>query len=321
MRVFLSVAGPDRPKVEAVALALRGEGFEVFLDEQVLAAGENYNHRIRKEILRADLVVFFISPTSIAPGRYTLSELGIMKDRWKHPMGRVLPVMLEPVSYKLVPTYLQAVNVFKPPGNLAASVSHEVCKMAAALGSQIEPPQTTKQLETIIVAALFFMLTAVICGVLNGQVLSEGEFIALFKDVMPDNLLLSAFIVSRASVLAILLALAALFLNVRKWNHYAALFMAAIAAYITQMMFGQNIPVAIIDMAKSCVFVAALAAMTPAFKTPVAGVGFVIAGLFGGIIRQAVPDTNPFIWEALMVAASILVVSAERHNRKRIATG
>lgn len=329
MRVFLSVAGPERPKVEPVALALRGQGFDVFLDEQVLEPGANYHRRIRDEILRADLAVFFISATSISPGRYTMSELEIMQSRWKHPAGRVLPVMIESVSYDRVPSYLQAVTVSRPKGNLAASVAHEVTNMAVALQRlREERLRATGQagsgpngdlLRPIFGAAAFAVLTAMVCFVINGQVLLADELLGS----LPHDVRVPAYIVLRASVLAVLFGLSALFLHVRALNHYLGLIAGAMAAYATHIVLGGysgGVEPALVDTAKSLVLFGVLAAIVPGYRTPVAGIGIVAAGLFAGVVGQGFPAARDFLWEAAMVAASIMVLSTASPYRKRMAT-
>ena len=130
MRIFLSLASPDRPKAVEVALALRGDGHTVFLDEHDLPAADSYHERIRDAIGQADLLVFFISPDSVSAKRYTLSELKFAQDKWPHPKNRVLPVMLAPTPMDIIPAYLRAVSICKPQGNLAAEVAYEVSRMA-----------------------------------------------------------------------------------------------------------------------------------------------------------------------------------------------
>src|SRR5262245_22481120 len=133
MKIFLSVAGPDRTLVEEVALALKDEGHQVFLDEYELPPGASYHRRIREAIAQADMAIFFISPLSVQTDRYTLSELKLMQEKWPHPRGRVLPTMITPVDMKKVPAYLRAVTIYKPQGNAAAELAFEVNRMGAEL--------------------------------------------------------------------------------------------------------------------------------------------------------------------------------------------
>jgi hypothetical protein len=134
MRIFLSVASPDRSKAEEVALALRGDGHNVFLDDQDLPAGDTFHERIRSAIQQADVMVFFVSPHSVSPGRYTLSELKFARDKWPHPRNRVLPVMVAPTDMNTVPAYLRAVSIYRARGDLSAEVSGEVQRLQGVLG-------------------------------------------------------------------------------------------------------------------------------------------------------------------------------------------
>ena len=75
MHIFLSYASENRPRAEEIALALKADGHDVFFDSAKLSGGENYHQVIRAQIAEADLLVFLISPDSVQPGAYTLSEL------------------------------------------------------------------------------------------------------------------------------------------------------------------------------------------------------------------------------------------------------
>ena len=102
----------------------------MFLDRSDLPAGEAYNHRIREAILQSDLFIFLVSPEAITPGRYTLTELDFARSAWKHPSGRVLPVVVKPTDLSLIPAYLKAVTLFEPQGNVPAAVAGAVAKIA-----------------------------------------------------------------------------------------------------------------------------------------------------------------------------------------------
>jgi len=124
MKIFLSYASEQRELAEAVQLGLRGQGHEVFFDHDALGVGSNYLTRIADEVQRSDLLVFLISPESVAQGRYTLSELDLARRRWPHPQGRVMPVLAAPTPYQAIPQYLKAVSVLEPKGNIVADVVH-----------------------------------------------------------------------------------------------------------------------------------------------------------------------------------------------------
>src|SRR5262245_6450422 len=94
--VFLSYAHEQRALVEPVVMALRIRDYDVFFDRSQLKAGTEYDASIEQAIRGCDLFVFFISPDSVASGKYALTELGVAKQCWPNPSGRVLPVRARP---------------------------------------------------------------------------------------------------------------------------------------------------------------------------------------------------------------------------------
>ena len=124
-----SDVNPSRRRLYLTMLGVCG-------DEHDLPIGESYHERIRQAIERADLFLFMISPASISPKRYTLSELKFAQSKWAHPKGRVLPVMMSPTPMNQIPPYLTAVSICMPKGDLAAEVAFEVNRMAKALPSR-----------------------------------------------------------------------------------------------------------------------------------------------------------------------------------------
>jgi formylglycine-generating enzyme required for sulfatase activity len=132
MKIFLSYASEDRPVAQAIQLALRAQGHDVFFDRDDLPPGEEYHARIRRAIGRSDLFVFLISAASLDAGSYTLTELEIAQASWKHPAGRLLPVMLQPIPIERIPVVLKSVTLFAPEGDVTASVAHAVHRIAGA---------------------------------------------------------------------------------------------------------------------------------------------------------------------------------------------
>jgi len=132
MKIFLSYASEDRAVAEPINLALLAQGHDVFFDRDDLQPGAEYDNRVRRAIEDADLFVFLVSSKSIQTSRYTLSELGIAQRTWKHPHGRVLPVMIEAFPVSQLPAYLRSVTLLEPHGNLTAGVADTVSRIAAA---------------------------------------------------------------------------------------------------------------------------------------------------------------------------------------------
>ena len=130
MRIFLSYASERRAIAETIALALRNQGHRVFFDRDDLPPGASYDEQIRNAIAASDLLIFLISPESVADGRYTLTELALARRRWAAPEGRVLPVHIVPTPLAGVPAYLRAVTILEPRGNVAAEVAAVAAELA-----------------------------------------------------------------------------------------------------------------------------------------------------------------------------------------------
>ena len=128
MQLFVSYSSEDRDKAEQIALAL-GPEHQVFFDRDTLTAGGDFNARIRAAIMDADGMIFLISPESVQQGSYTLTELELARDRWHHPLGRILPVMARPTDIHTIPNFLKAVTILETKGNLAAEVIAAVEKI------------------------------------------------------------------------------------------------------------------------------------------------------------------------------------------------
>jgi hypothetical protein len=102
MRIFLSYGSEDREVAREVAAALRASGHRVFFDRTALAPGIS------------DAIIFLLSPSTLKPGRYPLSEIELAERRWPNPANRVFPVVVQPVDMTLVPGYLRAVTIITP---------------------------------------------------------------------------------------------------------------------------------------------------------------------------------------------------------------
>jgi hypothetical protein len=126
MRIFLSYASEDRDIAEQIYLILVKAHHQVFFDHTELPAGDDFNTLIQKAVNRCELFIFLISPNSITKHSYALTELKFAREKWQHPTGHVLPVLVRETSYDLIPPYLKAVSILEPEGNIAAEVNRQV---------------------------------------------------------------------------------------------------------------------------------------------------------------------------------------------------
>jgi hypothetical protein len=127
--VFISYASEDRKFAEDIQLALCGAGYRVFFDKESLPAGGDYHSRIRQWVEDSDILVFLISPDSVKSGGYALTELKYAREKWAHPGGRVLPVVVRSTEFESIPKYLRAVTLLEPEGNVAAETVGAVTRM------------------------------------------------------------------------------------------------------------------------------------------------------------------------------------------------
>ena len=139
--IFLSYASEQSEVAAQIELSLRGDGHSVFRDRTSLPPGESFDARILAAIEESDLVIFLISRESVALGRYTLTELKFAEQKWGHPAGHVLPVLLEPVRKEDIPIFLRAVTILSPRGNITAEVAAEVARMSASWWRRMLQPR------------------------------------------------------------------------------------------------------------------------------------------------------------------------------------
>lgn len=129
MRLFLSYPSVQRPLAERLALALEAEGHEVFFDRHDLDPGEAFHARLREGVAQADAMVFLVTPESVRPGSYALTELDLARQRWPRPSGHVLPVMLAPTPIADLPPYLSTVTLLQPQGEPVADTVAAVARL------------------------------------------------------------------------------------------------------------------------------------------------------------------------------------------------
>jgi hypothetical protein len=147
MKIFLSYASEDRPTAEAIAFSLRDRRHEVFLDRDDLSAGEGFDKSIEQAVNKSNIFIFLISPESVAEGRYTLTELTFVRQKWPSPSGHVLPVRVRATPRDQIPPYLKAVTILEPHGNVAAETSAKVDEMGSGRSTKGEPEKASAESE------------------------------------------------------------------------------------------------------------------------------------------------------------------------------
>jgi hypothetical protein len=121
--IFLSYSASERDLAERIAHSLSNNGHIVFFDHQSLPPGLEYDSAISSAIAHSDIFIYLISPTSIADGRYTRTELKFAADKWPNASGVLLPVMVQRTPFESIPAYASSVTILQPQGNVVAEVT------------------------------------------------------------------------------------------------------------------------------------------------------------------------------------------------------
>ncbi|TXH51473.1 MAG: toll/interleukin-1 receptor domain-containing protein [Burkholderiaceae bacterium] len=129
VKLFISYPSDHKDLAERLRLALEAEDHEVFTDRAELKEGEPYHAALREAIEGADAMLFLITPRSIRPGSYALTELDIAQRRWRSPGRRVLPVMALPTPIEDIPPYLRSVTLLQPKGDVVAETVAAVSRL------------------------------------------------------------------------------------------------------------------------------------------------------------------------------------------------
>ena len=158
MNIFISYASDDRAIAEQVAHSIRSRGHTVFFDRVNLPPGEGYEAQIEDGISKASVMVFLISPESVAPGRFTLTELNLAEKKWPSANLNVLPVMLRETEFDSIPSYLKSVTILEPVGNIPAEVSNALEHMAGTWKRRVKPIAILSTVSVSLVAVGIYLI-------------------------------------------------------------------------------------------------------------------------------------------------------------------
>jgi WD40 repeat protein len=130
-RVFISYARADLAFADRLAEALKARGFETLIDRSEIYAFEDWWKRIETLVVRADAVVFVLSPDSAA------SEVCAKEIRFATSLNkRLAPIVARRVDDKVVPEALRRLNfIFFDD---AEQFELRLAKLAEALATDID---------------------------------------------------------------------------------------------------------------------------------------------------------------------------------------
>jgi len=167
MDIFISYSSKYRDLCERLQLALDAEGHRCFVDRTELEPGQPFDAELREAIADCDVFIFLVSPESVATGSYALAELNLAQQRWRHPGGRVLPVVVAPTPLNSIPPYLKAVTLLQPKGEIVA----ETLAAVARIGTRGRRPLVL----TLTAVAIIAVIAAGAAGYVWQQRAGEAE--------------------------------------------------------------------------------------------------------------------------------------------------
>src|ERR1044072_1871590 len=104
-KVFISYSRKDLPFAGQVEAALKARGFEPLIDRAEIYAFEDWWKRIEELMVKADAVVFLLSPSSAWSG-FCAREVPFAASLGK----RLAPIVIKPVNAQTLPAQLRNLN-------------------------------------------------------------------------------------------------------------------------------------------------------------------------------------------------------------------
>lgn len=98
LRIFLCHASVDKPAVRDLYRRLRADGFQPWIDEEDLIAGEDWEPAIRRAVREADVVVVCLTVAAATQAGYRHKEIGLaLNVADEQPPGTIyiIPLRLE----------------------------------------------------------------------------------------------------------------------------------------------------------------------------------------------------------------------------------
>jgi len=152
LNVFLCHASGDKPAIRLLYKHLRSEGIDVWLDEEKLLPGEEWEMEITEAVRRSDAVIVCLSNKSITKEGFVQKEISFALDiAHEKPEGTIfiIPAKLEECDVPSRLSRWQWVNLFYDGKNFdrksLEKLMNALYKRAAFLGKQ---PNSSKNLPT-----------------------------------------------------------------------------------------------------------------------------------------------------------------------------
>lgn len=153
--VFLSHSSIDKPRVRALAEALRMEALRVFIDEDQLKVGDSLYSSLNDALDASEFVVFCISSASVKSGWVEREIGGSITKQIKARRKRVLPVLLDDVDTPALLADLVWLDMSQStPSEVAAQIQSAIQAARESWARSTRYPQDIKDQVSATLALL-----------------------------------------------------------------------------------------------------------------------------------------------------------------------
>lgn len=117
-KIFICYCRMDSNAVNSLYSHLRSDGMDVWLDTENLQPGQNWQHEIRKAILKSEVVLVCLSQKFNEQQGYRHKELKLALEKAKMLYDQVfiIPIRLEKCDLSEYLRHLHRVDLFEPIG-------------------------------------------------------------------------------------------------------------------------------------------------------------------------------------------------------------
>lgn len=129
--VFLSYSRSDAKLVERIARDLRNQGIDLWMDRQDLVAGKEWLPQIEDAISQADLMLVFISKTSLNSKWVQREYQAAFQSQARTGGTRLIPVLLERVQ---LPSFLSSIQYVDLTGSYNEGIQQLLRALQMASG-------------------------------------------------------------------------------------------------------------------------------------------------------------------------------------------
>lgn len=141
--IFFSYAHIDKARVKPVHQIVSNLGFETWIDFDRLTAGQDWNYHITEALTKAELVILFLSHTSVSKRGYVRREINFVLDKIQEKLDSdiyIIPALLDDdaevpqslakyhyISYsdpEFIENLSKAIRLTITPSNDVSSIEH-----------------------------------------------------------------------------------------------------------------------------------------------------------------------------------------------------